>query len=65
MRVKTKGGVAEPMPLSDLQENNLIFRKMIKWGIILGYLFFFYLVMMTIYIIRYNVVNNIVSTCVR
>lgn len=63
MKIKTIGGIAEPMPLTDLQENNLIFRKMIKYAVVLGYLLFFYVVFMTFYIIHNNVLNNIVLRC--
>ena len=64
MKIRTNEGIGEPMPLSDLQENNLIFRKMIKYGVILGYLVLIYVILMTYYIIHYNVINNIVARCV-
>lgn len=56
MKIKTKDGIAEPLPLSDIQINN-------RWLKVIGFtmfLFFIYLIWLTYYIISNNVVNNII-----
>ena len=58
MQIKTPNGIAEPMPLSDIQQNN----KQLNRLIILGYLAFGYLIVMTTYIIYNNVLGNIIKT---
>ena len=58
MFVKTKKGVAEGMPATDLQNNNTLIKRLL-W---LGWTVFLYVVIMTIYIIQNNVINNIVGS---
>ena len=60
MTIKTNDGIAEGMPLSDIQINN----KMLKGFLILGIIIFAYVLFMTWYIIHFGVVNNIVARCV-
>tara|TARA_R100001530_G_C4234841_1_gene133681 strand:- start:266 stop:448 length:183 start_codon:yes stop_codon:yes gene_type:complete len=60
MKLKTDDGIAEPMPLSDIQRNNRILTAL---GLILSG-FFFYLFWLTYYVIKNNVLNNIVANCV-
>ena len=60
MKLKTDDGIAEPMPLSDIQRNNRILTAL--GLILLG--FFFYLFWLTYYVIKNNVLNNIVASCV-
>lgn len=55
--LKTKKGVGEGMPLTDLQQYNKTLKKLV-W---LSWTVFLYVVIMTIYIIQNNVVNNIVA----
>ena len=60
----TKDGKAEPQELSDLQQNN---RLMARWIMVVGIggaLGLSYLLWITYYIIKHNVLNNIVSRCV-
>ncbi len=57
MKLRTKEGLAEPMPLSDIQRNNRLLNRLIY----LGYVAFIYIVVMTTYIIYNNVVNNILA----
>ena len=60
MKIKTNEGIAEGMPLSDIQRNN----KLLRGFLILGILIFAYVLFMTWYIIYFGVVNNIVARCV-
>ena len=67
MHLITKDGKAEPMPLSDLQENNRLMKKLksrIEILAALGIIVVIYVLAMTWYIIDNNVVNNIVASCV-
>ncbi len=58
MKIKTRAGTAEGMPLSDVQQYNKILNKLV----VLGWLAFIYLVFMTGYVIYNNVLNNIVAS---
>ena len=60
MRIKTKGGIAEPLELSDIQFNNR-WLKVIAFSL---FLFFCYVIWLTYYVISNNVVNNIVAKCI-
>ena len=60
MNLKTKNGLAEPMPLSDIQENN----RWLKAVAVILLLFFAYLIWLTYYVIANNVLNNVVARCV-
>jgi len=60
VKLKTDDGIAESMPLSDIQRNNSILTAL---GLILS-VFFFYLFWLTYYVIKNNVLNNIVASCV-
>ncbi len=59
MNIKTKNGIAEPLPLSDIQRNNKIL--VVLTTIIAGFLI--YIIWLTWYIISRNVLNNIVARC--
>ena len=58
MKIKTNDGIAEGMPLSDIQRNN----KLLKGFLILGIIIFAYVLFMTWYIIHNNVLNNALNT---
>ncbi len=60
MEIKTEDGIGKGMPLSDIQKNNRLLNRLV----ILGWAAFAYLIIMTIYIIYNNVLNNIVAKCV-
>ena len=59
LRIKTKDGVAEPLSLSDIQINN----RWLKLLAVTMLLFFVYVIWLTIYVIRNNILNNIVANC--
>ena len=58
MKLKTPAGIAEPMPLSDLQQNN----KKLNNIFYLGIVGFIYLLLMTGYIIMNDVLGNVLRT---
>ena len=60
MQIKTKNGIAESMPLSDIQRNNQLLNKLIY----LGWAALVYIIFMTLYIMYYNVIGNIITKCV-
>lgn len=60
MEIKTEDGISKPLPMSDIQRNN----KLVGRLILLGWIGFAYLIVMTLYIIYNNVVGNIISRCV-
>jgi hypothetical protein len=63
MKLLTKQGIAQGVPLSDIQEYNL----RLKWITLtlgsIGSAFFLYLIWVTWYIIHNHVLNNIVQRC--
>ena len=59
MKIRTKDGIGEALPLTDIQMNNRII-NFLAWILLL---FFIYLIWLTWYIIHYGVVNNIVARC--
>jgi len=63
MQIKTEKGIAESMPLSDLQENNILIRKYFKYFVIWLYILLALIIMFLIYIKKNNILNNIVANC--
>ena len=65
MKIKTNDGIAEAMPLSDIQKNNKLLKLLIFVIGILGSLSLIYIFWLTNYIISNNVLNNIVANCIK
>jgi len=63
VKLQTEGGIAEPLPLSDIQENNRLLRRLVNAIIAISAIGFIYLFWLTYYLIKNNVVNNIVRAC--
>ena len=71
MEIRTEAGIANPMPLSDLQQYNMRLAYQSKWlkfGVIvvaiLGFAFLLLALWLIWYSITNDVINNIVAHCV-
>ena len=71
MQIKTPEGIADPAPLSDIQEYNkrlkyhsAVLRFGITVGGVIGCMFLIIIVWLIWYIMANNVLNNIVARCV-
>ena len=62
MKYRTEEGVAEPIALSDIQENNRLLRQIVT----IGWCGFFFTVAVTLYVlwkvIHYNILGNILRS---
>ena len=61
MNIKTKGGIAEGLPLSDVQEYNLQLRRNTKAIYLLAWLIIFLFIFIFWYLKHYNIVGYPVS----
>ena len=67
MKIQTEEGIAESLPLSDIQQNTFWVKVLVYVVAILtllGWSFFIYLLWVTMYIIENDVINNVVAKCV-
>ena len=77
MEIKTRNGLAEGLPLSDIQENNVLLQynteaildrnriekaRIVVLGIV-GTGLLIYILWLTYYVMRWDVVNNVVRAC--
>lgn len=60
MEIKTEGGIAKPMPLSDIQQNNRLLNMLLGVFVIWTTIFLW----LIWYVIKNNVVNNYIAHCV-
>jgi len=67
MNIQTEEGIAKPMPLSDIQENNRRLKNLERQQLlsnIRGYLWLALVISLLIYTKLNNILNNIVAKCV-
>lgn len=63
MKIETKDGIGEGLPLTDIQMNNKLLKRLLLIILILGSLSLLYIFWLTYYIIKNNVLNNVVAMC--
>jgi predicted nucleic acid-binding Zn ribbon protein len=67
MQIKTEEGIAEPLPLSDIQTNNKLLESLLleqKHKNLISMLWILIFILLMLYLKLNNVVNNIVSNCI-